>query len=303
MIRMNTTTGGLLYVFALTTLHPGVGRAGEHVDLPIQRDEFGYPVIWGSGLKGSLRSYFTRLNKNNEVKIIFGPEPASDEVSEYSSAVSVHDARLMLMPARSLRGVWIYTLSSHLLSYLEIALEALETSSQEIASTIFDALRKLKKKAENLGRGNVILSSDKYLVDKNEAFLNEKKLAASVDGELIGLVRSIIPQAIHDKVNGVALLNDEDMSEIVRRSLLVQYRVSLKDTKTVDRGALWSEEHIPQRTIFVSYIACWPPRAKNAPDNLKEPKSVYEFVKNAKFINLGGKETVGHGLVRLEWLP
>ena len=105
---MSTSKGGLLYVFALTTLHPGAGRGSEHVDLPVQRDEFGYPVIWGSGLKGSLRSYFTRLNKNNKVKTVFGPEPASEEVSEYSSAISVHDARLILMPARSLRGVWVY---------------------------------------------------------------------------------------------------------------------------------------------------------------------------------------------------
>ena len=301
---MSASKGGLLYVFALTTLHPGVGRGGEHVDLPVQRDEFGYPVIWGSGLKGSLRSYFTRLNKNNEVKTVLGPEPASDEVSEYSSAISVHDARLILLPARSLKGVWIYATSPHLLSYLEIALEALETSNQDMVDKISEALRKLKNKADSLDSGKAILSDKRYLVNADEVFVNERKLTAIIDSELLGLVKSLIPQNLHDKTKGIALLNDEDMSEVVKRSLLVQYRVRLKmDTKTVEPGALWSEEHIPQRTIFVSYVACWPPRAKNVPENLKTPDSIYKFVKRARFINLGGKETVGHGLVRLEWLP
>jgi CRISPR/Cas system CMR subunit Cmr4 (Cas7 group RAMP superfamily) len=37
------------------------------------------------------------------VRAVFGPEPASPEVSEYSSSLSLLDARLLIIPARSIK--------------------------------------------------------------------------------------------------------------------------------------------------------------------------------------------------------
>ena len=88
----------LMFTYALTPLHPGAGRAvgGGPADLPVQRDEFGLPTIWSSSLKGFLRSSFElkargaqrdeeRVANETFVRAVFGPEPASPEVSEYSS--------------------------------------------------------------------------------------------------------------------------------------------------------------------------------------------------------------------------
>jgi len=297
-------TGGLLYLYALSTLHPGVGRGGEYVDLPVQRDEFGYPVIWGSSLKGSLRSYFT-INYKNVVTHIFGAEPESDEVSEHPSAVLIHDARLLLLPARSLKGVWLYTLSPHTLSYLELAAEAVKyvcTEKVKIVSDILSSVDKLKEKVPPVG--SIIVSDSRYLVDSDRVFINEKEFAAKEDPELYTLVKNILPAEFHNVLQGVALVNNDDMVDIIRKSLLVQYRVRLnKEKKIVERGSLWSEEHIPQRSIFVSCVICKPSSYKQTQTELQQAKGVYNFVKKANFINLGGKETVGHGLVKLKWLP
>ncbi len=84
--------------------------------MQVQRDEFDIPVIWASGLKGVFRSNFTlRCGGNdvcrNKVKAIFGLRRGSSEVSDYSSSIVFLDARLLLIPARSLKGVWTYVTS------------------------------------------------------------------------------------------------------------------------------------------------------------------------------------------------
>jgi len=61
----------MLYIKALTPIHVGVGRGeATHVDLPLQRDEFGFPTIWASSLKGAIKS-----NLKGDVKKYLGSEP------------------------------------------------------------------------------------------------------------------------------------------------------------------------------------------------------------------------------------
>jgi len=53
----NYNTADLVFVRAITNLHPGTGRGGEVVDLPVQRDQFKFPMIYGSSLKGAIKGY------------------------------------------------------------------------------------------------------------------------------------------------------------------------------------------------------------------------------------------------------
>lgn len=304
---MTYNAGGLLFIYALTTLHPGSGRAGEHVDLPIQRDEFGYPVIWGSSLRGSLRSY-SALSSKDLAKYLYGAEPESEEVSMHPSAVSVHDARLLLLPARSLRGVWLYITSPHNLSYLEIAAEAVMAHAHDEArqamGNILSAIEGLRKRSPSQ-RGLVVLNDQRYIVEDGKAIINETEFSVQLDSQLTNVAQGMVPEPLRNKLQGLALVNDDDMKELVRKSLLVQYRVRLDaEHKTVVRGALWSEEYVPQRTLFVSCVLCKPSAyEKAASEGLGSADGVYSYVKKARFVNLGGKESVGHGVVRLEWLP
>ncbi|WP_156328029.1 RAMP superfamily CRISPR-associated protein [Pyrodictium delaneyi] len=87
---------------ALTPLHPGAGRAPGVVDLPVQRDPYGYPLIPASSIKGALKTQAGQRRNCisggrvacsssdcRAVCCIFGPEPG--EGDEGASAVSIID--------------------------------------------------------------------------------------------------------------------------------------------------------------------------------------------------------------------
>lgn len=111
----------LVFLMPITPVHAGIGRGGI-VDLPIQRDEYGYPQIYSSSLKGALKT--TLLNAFIEnlgnydkarkaVVALLGPEP--EEGESFESSIAILDANILTMPVRSLRGVYVYVTSPLLL--------------------------------------------------------------------------------------------------------------------------------------------------------------------------------------------
>jgi len=316
--------GRLFWLVALTGLHPGVGRSEEvQVDLPVQRDEFGLPAIWASSLKGALRakaesSLFRNGNCSGDanqcarILAAFGPRP--EEASEFASPILFLDAKLVAIPARSLRGVWLYVTSPLLLSFVKLYSEALYGDSQAVNLP----------EVPQLERGQVLLSSDRYVVN-GSAVINERRYAVVGRAPQLDLppfreVRKIVGDV------GLAVVSDEDVVGVVRRSLLVQYRVRLKqETKTVDVGP-WSEEYLPPFTIFVSGYYCAGRRpgavsVRTVVDDLSKcgrdeivnaerricRKRVNVDVDPCEYISdlikgpvwLGGKETVGKGLAKV----
>jgi CRISPR-associated protein Cmr4 len=339
----------LLFIHALTPLHPGAGRLGatEVVDLPVQRDEFGFPTIWSSSLKGVLRSSFELRARSQTdeakqvadetfVRAVFGPEPASPEVSEYSSAISVLDARLLMIPARSLKGVWCYLTSPHLLNYYRVYLEVASEYAPQL-KTDLEGVKKLVEAAESAFKSKgadadrTALVSDERCVIRSDQrsviVLNEEEFAAEVRSELAG-IWNLLPTGIEQR--SIAVVTDDAAERLVRKSLVVQPRVRLDyERKTVSPGGLWDEEYLPQRTLMVSLIVARQPR--QAPEAIAErlasrkrskPEEVSSLVKDAlkelgyldanEILNklsklnsavLGGKETVGKGVAKLLWYP
>ncbi len=121
---------------SLTPLHPGSGaRVSGIVDLPIQREAHtGFPVIYGSSLKGALRSWAPRKlqdvikkkgdmggsnDKNKEntiddfVEKIFGPKPGSG--TDRMGRALFSDVKLLFFPVKSLKGVFAWVTSPFLL--------------------------------------------------------------------------------------------------------------------------------------------------------------------------------------------
>ena len=93
--------GGLLTLYAETSLHAGAGAALGVVDLPVQRERHTmFPTVPGTALKGVLRDTARRrvqgaslreANKSDEVVALFGgaagerdPEAAPEDVAEQS---------------------------------------------------------------------------------------------------------------------------------------------------------------------------------------------------------------------------
>jgi len=292
----------LLFFRTLTPVHIGAGRGTkEHVDLPIQRDEFDFPTIWSSSLKGGFRGSYTRLtartkNSNDEkmMEIVFGPSP--ERGYEFSSSINFLDARLLFIPVRSLRKIWTYVTSPHLINYLITYLIGLNRESY------VDKILKL------LNETKIPTVSRKDLFVKNNSLvLNEIEVkGCTVNQELTNIFKQVLPKEIVDNLSrrGIVLVDDDLVFELVRRSLVIQFRIRIKhEVKVVESGSLWSEEYIPQGTIFVSGIICKPHMNVNGHVEVSG-KEVLDWFKNklSSFnytIWLGGKETIGKGLLKV----
>ena len=104
MQQANTILG----LLAQTSIHAGTGSNTGVIDLPIQREGHnGWPCVFGSAMKGALRTraetHYPRGpdgKLNPSVKFVFGPE--SNGEIDHAGAIMVSDARLLLLPIRSL---------------------------------------------------------------------------------------------------------------------------------------------------------------------------------------------------------
>ncbi len=290
----------LLFIRALTPLHVGAGRGVSiHVDLPLQRDEFDFPTIWASSLKGALRA---NVPDSNLRKVLFGPEPGSGELE--SSPVSITDARLLLIPARILTGVWSYATSPHMLSQLNTLLSTMNKG-------IVSVPRPPQGKA-------VVSKKDLLLRDargREYVTVNEISFEAIAGGdETLKTLGNVLPDELRKLVEekGLIVIPDEHSRMIVNRSLVIQYRVRLKsETKTVEEGP-WSEEYLPSETIMASLIICKDGKMRKEGSG----ESKVEKISSAEVCNMlrnsfrelnytiyvGGKETIGKGLVKLYFM-
>lgn len=309
-------------MLALSSLHPGVGRSeAAHVDLPVQRDELDFPTIWASSLKGAIRSRAEPagcdVDKRAKAAAVFGPRP--EAASEHSASAAFLDARLVAIPARSLRGVWLYVTSPLLLSRAAAYFHSLGLDP--------GPLRQALEFAGDVRPGEAAVSGPQYLEGKS-VVINEVELQARSDSAPVPDIPPVRrARELLGRV-GFAYVSDDDIQLLVRRSLLVQYRVRLKaETKTVDVGP-WSEEYIPPFTIFLSGVYCRTPPARvrvvcpsaagNPPPNCTEQKlptggvayecqlsglDVCQYLAQAASgpVWLGGKETIGKGLAELIW--
>lgn len=271
-----------MFIRAETPLHVGVGRGEKaYVDLPIQRDEFNYPVIWSSSLKGALKAALP-----SDVKKLLGSEPG--EVVTAPSKVSILDARLLLIPARTLSGIWTYVTTPHLYMmfkrYLELTrkLQQRQTSRQlNDEQILIECMKRCKA-----------CTSIEGLVKNNKVIVNEVELSACFKQELTSLVNEV-PDELKNIINdrGLVVISDENNLGLnaINKSIIIQYRVRIKaGAKIVETGP-WSEEYVPMETVFVSAVLC---NSSNECDSITKAL-------DSKFVYLGGKETIGKGLTKL----
>ncbi|MGH8499122.1 MAG: type III-B CRISPR module RAMP protein Cmr4, partial [Methylococcales bacterium] len=129
---MDTLILGLL---AETFVHPGMGSVGGAIDLPVAREAAtDYPVIAGSSLKGAIKDK-AQQEKWPDVCVMEEGKPALDnegkprmklhaEVEKYfgkqdnAGQILVSDARLLLLPVRSLNGSYKWVTCPHLIERL-----------------------------------------------------------------------------------------------------------------------------------------------------------------------------------------
>src|SRR5438105_1346826 len=105
----------LTLVHVLSPLHPGIGQGAGVIDLPIAREKAtSLPYLPGSSIKGALRTRLWQKDQLQAYREIFGSDLSEGENSRASS-VLFSDQRLLLLPIRSLAGVFAWVTAPYVL--------------------------------------------------------------------------------------------------------------------------------------------------------------------------------------------
>jgi len=306
----------ILFIYVETPLHAGAGSGVEAIDLPIQRERTtGFPMVQAPGIKGALRSEVRHAEKGakNEALLrpVFGADAGDDNL--HAGAFSPGDARLLLFPVRSLMGVFAWT----------TCLEVLQRWQREVLAAGFTKLPKLP--AAQPGKDECYAAGDDALAD-GVAVLEEFAFTKTDDPDVTKLAAWLALNALpagpefdwwrEGLKKRLIILSNDDFRDFTLHATEVLTRIRLvPDTKTVQQGALWTEEHLPPESLLYAPTRATRLRVNkdDKPDALKgddtaegEAAAVLDWVSDADNIphrfQIGGDETVGRGLVSLRWL-
>lgn len=317
--------GSMLFIYAETSLHAGSGVALGAVDLPIQRERMsGLPLVQGSGIKGALREQLREALREIDPTpehlwlTLFGHEPrknGQDEQEMFAGALSLTDARLLLLPVRTVVGGWAWATCPMILDRLLRDLETVKAGELKWA-----------KAAPEEGRAYVdksctVLASEALLIEDLEF---EATREAEVSELATWLQNNAFPaqngapsyDAFRKRLPGqLVVLADTDFKFLAEHATEVVTRIKINSsTGTVDEGALWTEESLPSETILYS-IALFsngrrPLQSNKKDSEPKEPKRkdysaealrghLHDACGKRPRIHLGGDRTTGRGLVAI----
>lgn len=276
----------LLFLHALSPLHPGTGQGLGAIDLPIAREKAtGIPYLPGSSLKGVLRDRARGEGWDGDtLEAVFGPE--TERASEHAGAVQVGDAKLLLLPVRSLYGVFAHVTSPYLL----------ERFLREARMVGLNPPEGLAAPAKE----GVAVAPGSHLVAEGRVFLEDLDLQAQA-GEGVAAWEAWLSQQTQAPVKGrLAVVHDDLMAFLLETATEVVARIRLEDaTKTVARGALWYEESLPAESVLYSLVRTEGSHRKAKPLGAASVLEQFQGLLDGQALQLGGKATVGRGLCRV----
>lgn len=286
---MSMTTR-LLVVHARSPLHAGTGQSTAAVDLPIARDRAtGFPLLPGSSIKGALRAR-GRVDLPEAYTTLFGPETA--DAHDHAGSIAFSDARLLLLPVRSVAGTFAWVTSPYLLSCFarEAKLAGFPSLPKPppLPSAGFASVAEGTLLVVDVGgQPKVVLEEFDLEVDK---------------GGATGVAEALAPLIFEDAgwrellTRRLCIVHDDVMAFLSQHATEVVTRVSIDpETGTAKNGQLWTEENLPAETVLVGVVEEVPSGARRrtaAPgaylDQLQETLL-------SRPVQLGGKATVGRG--------
>ena len=278
----------LLGLIAETSIHAGTGRATGVIDLPIMREAHtGWPCVFGSAVKGALRCAAEQTPAARSwLADVFGPD--TKNASDHAGALAVSDARLLLLPVRSL--------TSH---YKWVTCPALLKRATDDA-------RRAGKRVPDFTLPKPAADEAVTSAYKGPLYLEEfhfrasKADLAALIGWLAGFVRE---DGIKEKLaQQLAIVSDDLFAHIAQFATPVTPHISIDNaTKAVTSGALWYEETLPPDTVLYLSLAANGSRRKDAEivaGKIME-HTLSLFPAEKPYLQLGGNETTGMGWCRV----
>jgi CRISPR-associated protein Cmr4 len=277
----------LLGLYAETSIHAGAGTSTGVIDLPIMREAHtGWPCIFGSAVKGALRAKAeqTRLETLEDV---FGPD--TQHASDHAGALAVGDARLLLLPVRSLTSHFKWVICPAL---IQRAVADARRMGQSVADFSLPAF----EDNEALQEG---VSATLYL-EEFQFQAKQADLSALVDW----LARFVPSEAdFAQKLRQqLAVVHDDLFAHLAQYATPVNPRIAIDNSnKTVKSGALWYEETLPPETVMYITLAASASRKRSGTIFAEQilEHTLQLFPQHAPYLQLGGNETVGMGWCRV----
>lgn len=270
----------ILGLHAETSIHAGAGSALDVIDLPIQREAHtGWPCVFGSAVKGALRAA-AGATKTADIETVFGPANAT--VDAYAGALLVGDARLLLLPVRSLTSHFKWVTCP-------AVLQRFKRDAERMGRPLNFDVPEIKNEMQALATIGDSVFLEEYRFEVKQADLGSIITAlASVSGVdgFEGFLK-----------NQLLILHDDDFSYLAKHAVPVTPHIALdSETKSVKGGALWYEETLPPETLLYVCLAANDARKKDSVLSADAVlKTVQDMFTSKPYLQLGGNETVGMG--------
>jgi CRISPR-associated protein Cmr4 len=321
-----------LFLICETQLHAGSGDDLGIVDLPIQRERHtSFPKIEASSFKGATREAFEEslteitlngkklTNKDDEwheyIHKIFGfddkskVKPASITETEFAGCIGFTDARLLLFPVKSMKGVFAWITCPRVLRQFEKDMKLTEGNDEfaiQNIPNVKDGEVYLVTSSTNaeIGKNNVILEEYAFEI-KNPPLGN---IGIQSLGEWLSekLFKNQNLGYWEEKIKkDILILSDNDFKDFVNLSTEVITRTKIDNaTGTVATGALFTEEYLPSESILYTLVLTSPEFAKNGKGLTEtDVKGFFkEVIEKQEVIQVGGNATLGKGLIRTKFL-
>lgn len=291
---MTQNSNRLLMMTAQSAIHAGAGSADEVIDQPVQRESASdWPCIYGSSMKGALRMAAEQQLEKDTVVEIFGPD--IDKAHLHGGAMLISDARLLLLPVRSLNGHFKRVTCPALL-------RRWQRDMARMADTRLDGLElpiveKNQLLALNPGEHQVI-----YLEEFDFDLVFDTTANAQLSA-WAGALCDCCPEYNAEITETLVMVSNDMFRHLCRNAIPVQTRIRLEnETKTVADGALWYEEYLAPETQMYCLLTCGQSHGEkgSSGDNLMGALTDGLFPEEAGWLQVGGNETVGMGWFRVQ---
>ena len=284
-------------LYCQTSVHAGTGSEIGIIDLPIQRERHtGFPKIESSSLKGAIRAAVQETlaeqeSEKKRIELVFGGEPGPGDTS--AGAIAFGDARILLFPVKSFKGVFAWVTCP-------MVLERFSRELRDYAQREFipAGIR------PHTTSGKKLLIGDKIILEE----YTFAPIAVDQKTEELGMLlqEQIFGGYTHDMAERILVLADDDFLDFVKLSTEVTARIRIDPkTGTVHKGALWNEENVPPETVFYSFAFAGNVRSAHS-ETLQSATDVLSFLRDGQnfpaIFQLGGNYTLGRGIMRRIWI-
>lgn len=325
-----------LFLLCETPLHAGSGSDLGIVDLPIQRERHtDFPKIESSSLKGSIRESFetkhvkelnsedekeTALSNLEKINRIFGyddmivderfskddlksrfpKDKNGKSIVDFAGAVGFSDARLLLFPVKSMKGVFAWITCPKVLSQFKSDLKYAEKNEESKKVETFLGT----KIAVTCSGSTVKFDSKSKVVLEEYAFdCDDSQGLATMAEWLSDNIFADLPDYWKNKVKtDIVVLPDDDFRDFVNLSTEVITRTKIDNVKgTVAGTALFTEEYLPAESLMYSLVLTAPEFRADKPMSEADVRGFIE-TNMSSVIQLGGNATLGKGILRTKLL-